>query len=113
LKDLGVTLSLDDFGTGYSSMAQLKHFPLDIIKIDRSFIEDIGSGDKSGAIARTIIQLAHNLDMAVLAEGVETAQQKAYLKQHGCDAIQGYLISRPMPASDVGRWMLEYHGHAL
>lgn len=105
LKKIGVTLSLDDFGTGYSSMAQLRNFPLDIMKIDRSFVSDIDSEHSGGAIVRAIIKLAHNLGMVALAEGVETAEQCEFLRQHGCDCIQGYLISRPMPADELMQWL--------
>ena len=105
LKGLGVTLSLDDFGTGYSSLAQLKRFPLDIIKIDRSFISDIHTEQSSEAITRTIIKLAHNLNMVAIAEGVETAGQRAFLEEHGCDVIQGYLISGPLPGEAFEEWV--------
>ncbi|HLT99537.1 MAG TPA: EAL domain-containing protein [Burkholderiaceae bacterium] len=105
LKKIGVTLSLDDFGTGYSSMAQLKNFPLDIMKIDRSFVSDIEAEHSGGAIVRAIIKLAHNLGMIALAEGVETAGQHDFLKEHGCDVIQGYLISRPLPAAEFEQWL--------
>lgn len=107
LKGIGVTLSLDDFGTGYSSMAQLKRFPLDILKIDRSFVMDIGSDESGGMIVRTIIKLAHSLGLIALAEGVETEEQKAFLKLHGCDTIQGYFLSRPLPPDEFFKWVHE------
>ncbi|NLC35557.1 MAG: EAL domain-containing protein [Alcaligenaceae bacterium] len=107
LKKLGVVLSLDDFGTGYSSLAQLKRFPIDILKIDRSFVSDIS--DSGDTIVRTIIKLAHNLGLIALAEGVETVEQKTFLKEHGCDMIQGYYISRPLPAKEFEEWMRQHH----
>lgn len=107
LKRLGVMLSLDDFGTGYSSLAQLKRFPIDILKIDRSFVSDIS--DSGDTIVRTIIKLAHNLGLTAVAEGVETAEQKAFLKEHGCDVIQGYYISRPLPAEEFETWMRQHY----
>ena len=108
LKKVGVTLSLDDFGTGYSSMAQLKRFPLDMIKIDRSFVSDIGADQSGGTIVRTIIKLAHSLGLAALAEGVETPEQKAFLQAHDCDAMQGYLISHPLPAEQFEQWLRQH-----
>lgn len=108
LKEIGVKLSLDDFGTGYSSMAQLKHFPLDILKIDRSFVSDIGSDHSGGTIVRTIIKLAHSLDLIALAEGVETPEQRAFLQAHGCDTMQGYLIGRPLPAKQFEEWIRQH-----
>lgn len=100
LKQLGVHISLDDFGTGYSSLSHLKNFPIDTLKIDRSFVKDLSSGPKSEAIVSAIIVLAHSLGMDVVGEGVETAEELAILRKHHCDKIQGYYFSRPLPASD-------------
>jgi EAL domain-containing protein (putative c-di-GMP-specific phosphodiesterase class I) len=92
LKALGVRLSIDDFGTGYSSLAYLQRFPVDFIKIDRSFLGDLAH-DGHAVIARAIIALGHNLQMKVIAEGVETHEQLAFLRDHGCDQMQGYYFS--------------------
>ncbi|MTJ81402.1 MAG: EAL domain-containing protein [Telmatospirillum sp.] len=101
MKALGVSLSIDDFGTGYSSFNYLKSFPVDTLKIDRSFITDIADNPKDEAIAVTIVTLAHRLGMTVLAEGVEHSRQAEILARHGCDAIQGYLYSRPVPLAEA------------
>jgi EAL domain-containing protein (putative c-di-GMP-specific phosphodiesterase class I) len=98
LKSLGVRISLDDFGTGYSSLSYLEAFPLDRIKIDRSFVAGIGRTERSLAIVRAVIGLAHGLNLPVLAEGVETEEQLAALVHEGCDEMQGYLLGRPQPA---------------
>jgi diguanylate cyclase (GGDEF)-like protein len=101
MRDLGVTISMDDFGTGYSSLAQLKRFPMHRLKIDRSFIKDIPQSTDDQAITKVIILIGHNLDMKVLAEGVETSAQLKYLQECGCDEFQGYLFSPPLPAVAV------------
>jgi EAL domain-containing protein (putative c-di-GMP-specific phosphodiesterase class I) len=98
VKDLGLKLAIDDFGTGYSSLAYLRRFPIDTLKIDQSFMRDIPRDTGAMEIAVTIIVMAHNLHMQVLAEGVETVEQLAFLQRNGCDTYQGYLSSRPVTA---------------
>ena len=98
LKNLGLSLSLDDFGTGYSSLSYLRRFPIDELKIDRSFINDIHSNEDDAAIASAIVAMAHSLGLAVVAEGVECQEQADLLQRMGCSQVQGYLYARPMPA---------------
>ena len=97
IRALGVSLSIDDFGTGYSSLAYLKRLPLNTLKIDRSFIQDIQTSSQDMEIVQAIIVMAHTLQLQVVTEGVETTQQLELLSRYGCDFIQGYLISRPVP----------------
>jgi EAL domain-containing protein (putative c-di-GMP-specific phosphodiesterase class I) len=100
LKEAGLRFSIDDFGTGYSSLTYLKRLPLDQLKIDRSFVRDILIDDGSGAIAQTIISLSKAMGFSVIAEGVETEEQRGVLSSMGCDSFQGYLFSRPLPVEE-------------
>jgi EAL domain-containing protein (putative c-di-GMP-specific phosphodiesterase class I) len=101
LKQAGVRLAIDDFGTGYSSMTYLKNFPIDTLKIDRSFVEEIVFNQKDAAIAKTIVQLADNLKLSTVAEGVETVEQAEMLKKMGCEEFQGFYFSRPKPPAEI------------
>lgn len=105
LKRMGVTISIDDFGTGYSSLSYLKRFPIDLLKIDRSFVDGLVTDPNDTAIVTTIIVMAHALKMRVVAEGVETREQQEFLLQHRCEEVQGYYFSRPLPANDLKAWM--------
>jgi predicted signal transduction protein with EAL and GGDEF domain len=117
LKSLGVKIAMDDFGTGYSSLSYLQSFRCDKIKIDRIFISDLESNYHSRAIVRAVIGLGQSLNLPILAEGVETEAQHAFLVQEGCDEVQGYLTGRPLPIADyaklVGRQTIAQHNYAV
>ena len=113
LKGLGVSLALDDFGAGYTSLGQLRRLPLDVLKIDKGLVDGLGGAPEDARIVSAIISLAHILDLTVLAEGVERAEQLSILRSLGCDAAQGFLLSRPMapdaavaavPMASFPRW---------
>lgn len=101
LNDLGVSIAIDDFGTGYSSLAYLKRFPVDYLKIDKSFVHDIGTSEDGAVIARTVISMGRSLQLHVVGEGVETEEQLEFLRRHGCEEAQGFLFARPMPADEL------------
>ena len=101
LKALGVQLAIDDFGTGYSSLSYLKRFPIDRLKVDKTFVQEVTTNTEDAAITRAVIAMANNMDLRVIAEGVETAEQLSYLTDENCHEIQGYYLSRPMPAHEV------------
>jgi predicted signal transduction protein with EAL and GGDEF domain len=101
LKEIGVMLALDDFGTGYSSLSYLKQFPVDIVKVDQAFVADIGTDSASHTIVAAVVQLAHDLGMTVVAEGVETAEQRDEITDLGCDSCQGFYFARPMTSTNL------------
>jgi EAL domain-containing protein (putative c-di-GMP-specific phosphodiesterase class I) len=110
LRDLGVTIAIDDFGTGYSSMAYLSQLPLDVLKIDKSFIDLLLDDENPVAIVEATIALAHALELKVVAEGVEQEVQVKMLSDLGCDEIQGYYYSRPLNVDDFDLWIADFMG---
>ena len=109
IKALGVTLAIDDFGTGYSSLSYLKRFPVDVVKIDRSFVSALGTDSHDSALVAAIVAMAHALELTVIAEGVETRQQLAALKELDCPRAQGFYLARPAPAAAIGAFLSEAH----
>jgi len=97
LNAMGVTLAIDDFGTGYSSLSYLQKFPMDVLKIDRFFVKDVSKNNGGASIVNAIISMAHSLNMSVVAEGVEDNEQLAFLQEHDCEMVQGFLFSKPVP----------------
>jgi EAL domain-containing protein (putative c-di-GMP-specific phosphodiesterase class I) len=102
IKKLGVRLAIDDFGTGYSSLAQIKHFPIDTLKVDRSFIRNLPYDSEDRAITEAVIAMGKNLNITVVAEGVETQEQKDFLRDHICDEMQGFYFSKPIAPDQFG-----------
>ena len=109
LKELGVHLSIDDFGTGYSSLSYLKRFPVDSVKIDRSFVDGLGTDRHNTALVTAILALADALGLSVTAEGIETYEQLRLLKQLGCGRAQGFYLAKPMPAASVTQLLMRRH----
>ena len=109
LRRLGVHLSMDDFGTGYSSLSRLRHLPFNHLKVDRSFVKELGGNPDDTAIVHAIVSLGHNLGMQIIAEGVETDAQLAQLRMEGCDIAQGFFFGRPIPATEIGRQLARHN----
>ena len=107
LKQLGVIIAIDDFGTGYSSFASLKHLAAESLKIDKHFINDMFSDDKTRMLIASMIEIGHNLDHTITAEGIETQAQFDALREMGCEMAQGFFISRPVPASEIAGLLTE------
>ena len=105
LSDMGIALAIDDFGTGYSSLALLRQLPLDTLKVDRSFVMHMGEQEDDAVIVRSTIALAHSLGLRTVAEGVETEETFAELSRLGCDMLQGFHLTRPLPPAELERWL--------
>jgi EAL domain-containing protein (putative c-di-GMP-specific phosphodiesterase class I) len=113
LRRLGVRLTIDDFGTGYSRLGHLRHYPIDKLKIDQSFLCAMRSNPDDASVVATIIAMAKGLKLKVIAEGVETEEQFAYLREHKCDEMQGFLFSRPVPAEQFEELLKSKTSHSV
>ena len=109
IRELGVEIAIDDFGTGYSSLARLKRFPVQRLKIDRSFVSKLRSGSAESAIVESVIRLGHGLGVKVVAEGIETARELAVLRDLGCDEAQGFYFCKPADANEIHDWLVAWH----
>jgi EAL domain-containing protein (putative c-di-GMP-specific phosphodiesterase class I) len=110
LHAMGIELAIDDFGTGYSSLSYLRQFPIDRLKIDKSFILDSHISEDDSSISRTIVRLGHSMNLKVIAEGVENKEHEEFLKREGCDEVQGFRYARALPAEDFDRFIKNYGG---
>ncbi|MDO4593298.1 MAG: EAL domain-containing protein, partial [Comamonadaceae bacterium] len=108
LHAMGMRLAMDDFGTGYSSLSYLHRLPISELKLDKSFVQDVGSSPAASALTRSVLNIATNLHMTVVAEGVETQEQAQWLHDHGCPVLQGYLFAKPMPSTEVALWVEQH-----
>ncbi|HPF30531.1 MAG TPA: EAL domain-containing protein, partial [Lachnospiraceae bacterium] len=108
LREIGVRIALDDFGTGYSSLSYVKSLPITTLKIDKIFVDDIKNSDSNTNVTDTIIDLGHKMELTIIAEGVETEAQLAYLIENGCDVIEGYLYSKPLPEKELEKWICNF-----
>ena len=106
LRSLGISITLDDFGSGYSSLSYLRRLPIDRLKLDQEFLKEIPQDSPSCVIARSVIEMAHALDLEVIAEGIEEPEQVAFFQRHQCDAMQGFLLCRPLSAADITELLL-------
>ena len=109
LQERGVTIAIDDFGMGYSSMVRLKALPVDVLKIDRSFLTGVMNSESDASIVESLVNVGHSLGKKVVAEEVETIEQIDFLESIGCDTAQGFLFNRPMPAPEVAPWLKQWH----
>ena len=112
LREVGVKLAIDDFGTGYSSLAYLKRLPVDVLKIDRSFVSNLIEESRDAAVVHSAVELAHSLGLGVVAEGVEDAATYEALRRLGCDFVQGYHVAKPVPATDVAAAIVAWNSAA-
>jgi EAL domain-containing protein (putative c-di-GMP-specific phosphodiesterase class I) len=108
LRDMGFSLAMDDFGTGYSSLSYLRSHPFDVLKVDKTFVQELDSNPRDRELLKAAIDMAHALSLNVVAEGIETRDQLLYLREMGCDSGQGFLFCRPVPAEDIDRLLVAF-----